>query len=228
MKKFSGILAILALFAISACNSGPKGKKSETGDAMKSASSNADATTYTLITDESVMKWQGAKPTGEHNGTVDFARGFLKVADGELVGGTIMVNMKSIDNVDLRDSPEYHTKLVNHLKSKDFFDVNSYPEALFEIIRVEEIENPETVDGITPTHKITGNLTIKGISKSIAFDAMIESGSEELYAVTPQFVIDRTQWDVNYKSKKIFDNLKDQFINDEVGIIIELNAKERS
>ncbi len=228
MKKLSGILAILALFAISACNSGPKGKKADTGEAMKSGSSDIEAVTYALLPDESVMKWHGAKPTGEHNGTVEFARGFLKVADGELVGGTIMVDMKSIDNDDLRDSPEYHTKLVNHLKSKDFFDVNSYPEALFEIIKVDEVENPETVDGITPTHKISGNLTIKGITKGISFDARIEPGSGTIYAVTPQFVIDRTEWDVNYKSKKIFDNLKDQFINDEVGIIIELNAEDRS
>ncbi|MCF8229612.1 MAG: YceI family protein [Bacteroidales bacterium] len=228
MKKISGLLSIVLLFALASCNSGPKGKKAETGEAHSAKSSKIETITYELNPDVSIMEWYGSKPTGDHYGTVNFARGFLEVADGQLVGGTIMIDMKSIKNEDLKDSPEYQKKLVDHLKSTDFFNVNSYPEALFEIVEVERLENPESQEGVTPTHKIKGNLTIKGITKGITFDAMVNTESGEITAITPQFIIDRTEWDVKYKSKKFFDDLKDQFIHDDIGLTIELKANKRS
>jgi polyisoprenoid-binding protein YceI len=228
MKKFSGLLSILVIILLASCNSGPKGEKAETGDALTPLVTYENTTSYVVDTSKSVMKWIGSNPAGEHNGTVKFMRGFLKVADDQLLAGNVMVDMKSIDDEDLNNNHGLRGKLVKHLKSKDFFDVNSFPEALFQIVSVESLTDAESQGGVKPTHKITGNLTIRGITKSIAFNANIKIKSGKLIAETSQFIIDRTDWDITYKSNKFFDDLKDQFINDEIGLIIELVAKERN
>lgn len=68
------------------------------------------------------------------------------------------------------------------------------------------------------THRVSGNLTIKDISRSIGFPVKVEKQDGKLMAEAPQFLIDRTEWDICFKSKKFFDDLKDQFIHDDIGI----------
>ena len=76
-----------------------------------------------------------------------------------------------------------------------------------------------------PTHTITGNLTLKAITKSISFNSMVSVDGDNFEAQTNQFFIDRSEWAVKYGSRKFFDDLKDKFINDEMGIGIKLVAK---
>ena len=78
------------------------------------------------------------------------------------------------------------------------------------------------------THTITGNLVVKDISKSISFNAKVNEKEGKFQAKTNMFFLDRTEWNVQYKSKKIFSNLKDDFINDEMGIRIKLVAEPQS
>jgi polyisoprenoid-binding protein YceI len=84
-------------------------------------------------------------------------------------------------------------------------------------------ENPS--DEIVPTHRIEGNLTIKGVTKRISFPAQVGISNNVIMAKTPQFTLNRTEWSVNYGSKSIFANLKDNFIHDEMGIKIHLQSK---
>lgn len=67
-------------------------------------------------------------------------------------------------------------------------------------------------------------LSIKGVSKSISFPANVEISDTQIIAKTVQFFIDRTDWDVKYKSKKFLHDLKDKFINDEIGLQITINT----
>lgn len=43
-------------------------------------------------------------------------------------------------------------------------------------------------------------------------------------ATAEPFMIDRTQWDVKFMSKTFFDNLKDDFVNDQVRIELTIGA----
>jgi polyisoprenoid-binding protein YceI len=104
------------------------------------------------------------------------------------------------------------------LNSEDFFNTAAHPDGSFEITKVEDV-----TDG-SATHKITGNLTLKGIAKSVTFPANITINDSGIEAASLDFTIDRAEWDIRYKSNKFFDNLKDDFINDEIGLKIKLTA----
>ncbi len=173
-----------------------------------------------INTQESKINWKGKKPAGEHHGYVKLSEGFLRIDDNIVKGGSFVIDMQTIKDTDLTDSKS-NEKLVNHLKSKDFFDVEKFPTARFDITRVSKLKNnPGDVN--KATHRIEGNLTIKGITKKVSFDASINLLNGRFTASTPEFTINRTEWDVNYQSKSVVAGLKDQFIYDEIALSIEL------
>jgi len=227
MKKYIVFFAasiIATTFA--ACGSG--GSKTESTDAKNVENAEYDKI-YQVAVDGSLLDWEGYKPTGKHHGTIKISSGELMVKDGNLVGGEFVIDMNSIVNIDLEDA-EYNAKLVGHLKSADFFDVPTYPTAKFVITEVKAADstqiNLEKAKGkIVPTHTITGNLTLKATTKSITFNAMVSANGDNFEAQTNQFFIDRSEWAVKYGSRKFFNDLKDKFINDEMGIGIKLLAK---
>ena len=227
MKKIAGLFSIVALLALVAACSGPKGERAETGEAKAKTTSDANADEYFIDTTYSMIYWRGSKPTGEHHGTINIRDGFLKVLDGEIVGGEIHIDMYTIDNLDLKGTDSYD-KLVGHLKSEDFWAVNTYPTSLFQIVEVTEIENPEMIgDTIMPSHRITGNLTMLDKTKSISFNAKVDMENGKIVAETPQFLIDRTNWGIVFKSKSVFENLADNFIHDDIGLVIKMRAAEK-
>jgi len=227
MRRLSFIFALFIVTAsIVSCASG--GDKTKTGDA-KDVAMIEGAVSLDLDLQNSRVEWEGYKPTGKHNGTVDIKSGKLELKDGALVGGSFEIDMNTIKDFDLTD-PEYNAKLVGHLKSADFFEVEKFPSATFVITAATPVDGSKVDKSkergpITPTHAITGNLTIKGITKSITFNALVETKDGMFSAVTNQFFIDRAEFNVQYGSRKFFDNLKDQFINDEMGITLVIKAK---
>ena len=151
------------------------------------------------------VAWNAQKRVGaSHNGTVEINEAALLVEKGEIVGGTIVVDMNTIVNLDLTDEKP-NTMLVNHLKSEDFFSVETYPTATFAISSVTKIEGG--------MYDVTGDMTIKGIENEITFTATIEQDESGLQ-VNGTAVLDRTLWDVRYGSDKFFDNLGDGLIED--------------
>ena len=218
---------ILILFAsaliISSCG-GPSGKKVKSEEAKKEKTE-VSGIEYLANTSTSNINWLGTKSTGEHFGDIKIKSGKLVMNDDVLVGGEFIIDMNTISNEDLEDAT-YNQKLVGHLKSADFFDVEKFPIASFKITEAKILENAEMIDGITPNYNITGNLTLKGITKSITFEAVVDLNDKGVSAFAPQFVIDRSEWDVRYGSRKFFDDLKDKFIYDEMGIDISLNAEK--
>lgn len=221
MKKalllFSATM-VLSLAMVS-CGETPEGEKVEAQDKVETtAPAQATGSTYTLDTESSKIDWVGGKLVGDsHNGYIKLSEGTLDVTDGNLSGGNFVIDMNSITDVDIEDA-EYRQKLEGHLKSGDFFNVEAHPTATFEIAKVEAIEgNPDA------THNITGNLTMKGITKSVVIPASVSMADNSIKATTPQFVIDRTQWEVMYGASAL-GLVKDKIIKDEVALKIELTA----
>ena len=130
--------------------------------------------------------------------------------EGNLSGGNFVIDMNSIDVQDLEG--EYKEKLTGHLKSDDFFDVENHPEAKFEITSVAKAE--------TEGHLlISGNLTLRGVTKNITFDAQINNVTEGNFAATADFNIAREDFGVSYAGKA------DDLISKEINIKIDLIAK---
>ena len=104
-------------------------------------------------------------------------------------------------------------RLEGHLKSEDFFEVETYPTATFNITEVEMEDRNAT---------ITGNMTIKGITKEISFDGEVSETDESVTLMSTVFQINRADFNVKYKSKTFFNDLKDKFVNDEFDLQVTL------
>jgi polyisoprenoid-binding protein YceI len=127
------------------------------------------------------------------------------IENGQLVGGTVEVDMSTIEGDDHRSD----NNLIKHLKDADFFDVTRFPLSTIAITRVESTNDENK--------KVTGNLTIKGITHPVTFPVKMEM-KDGIVKASGKLVIDRTLWDVRYKSGKFFDNLKDQAIADYIPV----------
>lgn len=218
MKNFSKILSLIVVTGLFAACGGPQGEKALTGDAQAVSVMSGDVTLNADL-ETSIIEWEGAKPTGTHNGTIELTEGQLYLDEGNVVGGKFVIDMNSIVVLDLTD-PDMNGKLLGHLKSADFFETETYPTATFEITSVEAVQgNPAA------THNITGNLSMKDVTRSVTFPATVNVSDNGVTATSATFLIDRTQWNVQYGSKTLFANLKDDFINDQMALTITLNAK---
>lgn len=178
----------------------------------------ATVTDLAVNTDASVINWTGSKPAGTHNGTLKLSEGSLKLEGETLTGGEFTIDMTTLDNEDLKGTDGYE-KLLGHLRSADFFNVDSFATATFVITGVQP-----AAEGTEATHSISGNLTIKGITKNITFPATVNVGSGSVKA-NATFAIDRSQWEIRYGSKTFFPDLvADKTISNDIELNIVLVA----
>jgi len=140
--------------------------------------------------------------------------GSLNIAAGKLTGGSFVIDMPSMKNLDL--DAEGSAKIIGHLTSPDFFDIAAFPTSKFVITSVAEVEDKLAV---------TGNLTIKDVTKSITIPAMLMTEGNVTTFKSEKFNVDRADFNVKYASKKFFDNLKDKFINDMIEFSFSVSTK---
>lgn len=213
MKKTLILLSATTLLFAS-CVSNPDGQKAETADATE-ISTSAEGESLAIDTTESSVRWHGKKVTGEHYGQIDITSGNIVVSEeGKLTGGTFVIDLNSIDVQDM-EAGEYRDKLTGHLKSDDFFDVANHPTASFEITEVKE---GATANDLV----ISGNLTIRGITKNITFDAKASEVSPASFVADADFNIAREDWGVNYTGKA------DDLISKEINFKVKLVAKNQA
>jgi polyisoprenoid-binding protein YceI len=201
-------------FSIIACKKSKN--ETEAKDAEEVSQIQSKAIRYVADIDNSTVAWKGFKPAKTHNGTIKISEGYFAFDNGKLSAGNFIIEMKTIKDLDLEDT-EYNTKLTNHLKSADFFDVENHAFSVFTITGVDEEVG---------MFMIRGNLTIKGIKKNIQFPATITVNEDEVTFKSEPFTIDRTEWDVKYNSGKFFQDLKDKLIKDEIELVVKIAAKK--
>lgn len=174
-----------------------------------SAGSLGAQTTHSVNPAKSSLKWLAKKVTGQHDGTVNVKSGSLTVNGDQITAGNFVLDMTTIKVLDIKDA-ETNGKLVGHLNSDDFFSVANHKEANFKITSVKAKAGK---DGTT--HEITGDLTIKGITKSITFPAKVVLQKTGFIA-TAKFTINRTWWDIKYGSSSFIEGLGDKAIYDDI------------
>lgn len=147
----------------------------------------------------------GAKITGKHDVVFQDFSGNVKV-DGEAVTGldvTVQVASLTTDS----------EKLVAHLKSEDFFAADQHPTATFTSTEVKPLTG--AADG--STHEVSGDLTLRGVTKRVTFPAKL--------TVTPGEVTGKAEFAINRKDFKIeYPGKPDDLIQDNVVLTIELAA----
>lgn len=217
MKSITLFSLLALVFALVACG-GPEGEKVTSGEAEVEASSTMASASYMVDATASVINWEGSKLVGGgHTGTIKIKEGQLVVADNKIVGGKFAIDMASLTNADLEG--DMKAKLEGHLKSDDFFAVETFPEATFVITSLAVVEGNPAV-----SHNITGNLTMRDSTRSITIPAMVSMDGNSIKATSTNFVIDRTEWNVKYGSGSIAGIAQDNIINDNVGLKINLVA----
>lgn len=170
--------------------------------------------TVAFDTKASKVNWKGTKVTGEHVGTINVKNGNLIVANGELKGGEISIDMNSIETTDL--SGEWKAKLDGHLKNEDFFNTSKFKTANFKVTKVEKKSKD--------TFKVTGDLKIKDTTKPVTTELKLIQNDGK-YHLKGTLTFDRTNYDIKYGSGKFFDNLGDKMIHDKVELKLDLASK---
>lgn len=198
MKKLSFLLVLSAMLGLSFTNPA------------------SEIVTMSVDTEESYITWRAYKVTGKHYGTVKLKSGNLEYTDGMLSGGTFVMDMTSLTVDDLEGNMA--DKLRGHLKSDDFFSVDKHPTATFEITKVASRGKPGD-------YRITGNLTIKDYTNEIRFNAMMNE-QDNMANGTAKITLDRTNYDIRYRSGTFFQNLGDKTIYDEFDLEVNLVATQ--
>ncbi len=207
------MVAVLAV-AIVGCK---KAKEANTSDAEAATVAESTSEKFIANVGESTIEWKGFKPTGSHTGTINLESGVFTTNDGKIHSGTFLIDMKSIKVTDIPETEKGNANLVGHLSSADFFDVEKFPGAAFEVTGLED------TDGKT---MLSGNLSLKGVKNNITFPVSVSEDGDNLTLASEAFTIDRSKWNVQYGSKSFFDNLGDKFINDDIELKITVKAKK--
>lgn len=241
MTKTYLFLLSLPYFIIS-CTNKPSGNESVAGDPLENTADINTGTKYFIDPASSVVTWIGSRPVKQHNGTIGISEGFLVSNDSSLIAGEILIDLPTLDIKDLKKDSESYEKLKNHLMSEDFFLADSFPTARFELVSLlpydslsraadkEEFESDNAPALLSefmvkePTHNVTGNLTMRGTTKSITFPAEIYFRNNKVFAEA-KFNIDRTDWNVKYDDESsVLDKAKDKFIYNTVNVGFSLQA----
>ena len=177
------------------------------------------ADTLQVDMENSQIKWIGRKVTGEHSGTLNLSGGWVVLDKNSINSGKFIFDMASISNTDI-ESPEWKQKLEDHLKSEDFFHTDSFPHAILEIKGRQSliIENSKKSD------QILADLTIRGITHEIKFPFDLTQ-SQNNFTAEGSVDIDRTLYNINYKSGKFFDELGDKLIYDNFTVQFMVQTK---
>ncbi|HLP14452.1 MAG TPA: sodium-translocating pyrophosphatase [Flavobacteriales bacterium] len=172
---------------------------------------------FIVNSEESTLIWEAKKTGGGHNGKVKIIEGKIEVNEGRLSGGHFTLDMTTITSDDLTDT-SMSGKFIGHILGRDFFNTDTFKIA--ELIITSANFTPETNN-----YWVTGDLTIKGITKQIIFPATFKIENGELTGEAA-FDIDRTRWGINYNSKTILGATADKFIYDDISFKVNIKAKK--
>jgi polyisoprenoid-binding protein YceI len=206
-------LALISAFLLS-CH-GPEKQENNPAPVNALSFHPGDEKYAVVNTKESVVTWKGSMLMGanSHTGYVYVSKGELLIEKDQVKGGIVEVDMNTIED----DNHQSDNNLIKHLKDPDFFDVKKFPFSTIAITNVASINEANK--------NITGDLTIKGITHPVSFPAQLEM-KDGVVKANGRLVIDRTAWDVRYKSRKFYALLADQTMSDSIEFRIRIVAKK--
>ena len=176
-------------------------------------------TRYPVDVKTSTITWEGTKVTGAHNGDIQVSNGLITVTDGLISAATVIIDMTTINTLDLDGGAK--ESLDGHLSSDDFFGVESFPTAQFELLNLNPLRGGENGANFTAS----GKVTIKGRTDEVSFPVKVDM-TDDGATISGDMVLDRSKFDVQFRSKSFFDikDLGDKLIYDEFTIGFTLVA----
>lgn len=157
---------------------------------------------------KSSVGFTGAKVTDSHDGTFETFTGTIQLDPADFTKSSVSV---TIQMGSLKTEP---ADFQTHLLSDDFFDAENIPTSTFETTSI-------AAGGEGGTHTITGNLTLRGETRSITFPANVEITDSEVHA-RAEFSINRKDFGIVYAG------MADDLIRDGVVIRFDVRAPRQS
>ncbi|MFH6995022.1 YceI family protein [Flavobacterium sp. FlaQc-48] len=170
---------------------------------------------FEIVGTKSQIDWTGRKVTGAHNGTIGIKEGYFIFKEGKITGGSVVINTASIKILDVTD-PATNDQFAGHLASDDFFAIEKFPTATFDVLSVKERSNTN--------YGLEGNLTIKDITHLVSFEAAIAHHKNAI-TLTGKLVIDRTKFDIKFRSGNFFKDLGDTLIYNDFDLDFNITAE---
>ncbi len=205
-------------------------KKSETDSTVTKEQQEVAAQSgaqYQADSATSVVKWNATHKGGmaPRYGTLSLQNGTVSVENGAVTGGefTIDLNSLKVDPASVTEADKKPEDLAGHLKSADFFDVEKYPTAKFEITSVapfDAAKDQSKLEGAT--NIVSGNLTLKDKTINVTFPANI-TVTDAALELAANFTVDRSAWNLTYGAEG---DPKDWAISKDIDIALDLKAKK--
>jgi polyisoprenoid-binding protein YceI len=179
--------------------------------------------TYDVAPDKSQFTWTGSKEIGDsHTGSIKVSGGTVTVEASEIKAAELTIDMTSIVNTDVKDAT-YNKKLVEHLKSDDFFKVDAFKTATFKATKPAKIEGGKAV--------LAGQLQIRGKTADVVINLADVKVADKEAMASGKMTFDRTKFDVKYNSASfpdLFKVAKDKIIKNDVALDFKLVANKSS
>lgn len=176
---------------------------------------------YRIDPENSRLEWIGRNLSNRHFGRIDIQEGDLVISGGRLSAGSIVLDMNTISNMDLQD-PAWRDMLITHLKSDDFFGVERFPVASLTLTGWEEQEGGSSE---APIGLATGDLAIRDVTRRVSFPAIVAPQPDGSIKAHAAFDIDRTLWNVNYGSCRLFERLGMHLVHDLISLELFVVAR---
>ena len=175
--------------------------------------------TYSTLGDHNHVDWQAwhLGKTGERSGSVMLKDAEVSVNEGMLAGGKFVLDIAGLTVTNFGEDTAQNEKLRGHLTSGDFFLTDSFPTATFEITSVDTMSGDFNA-------KVSGNLTIKGISKNITFNAKVEIAEDAVSVSSETFEVNREDWGLTYNAEGTAGVPVDYLIANEIAFTIHANV----
>lgn len=210
------VFTVLCAIAVVSC-----GKDKPITSETQEVTTTKQGDVYAVDTLNSKVEWKGYKlfqsENTNHFGTIKFESGDVTVKDGQLESGKFVADMNSLENVDLKDNAEQKAKLEGHLKNQDFFEVEKFPTASYEITKVTAAPTAGDYNTV-----LDGNLTIKGVTKPMQFNANVAVKEGEVSIATEPKDINREDFGVKFQMP-----VANGVIKNEVNLQVFIKALEK-
>lgn len=207
MKRTSLILSIVFIALAALSQSGAGAKNMTFSDRFANAAAAGESGMYSFDKPHSFIGFKV-----KHNGLIEVP-GFFRDFTGT-------VNYDAKDSA--KSTVEFTAKATsvdtgvaardNHLRTKDFFEVETFPDITFKSTKVEQKGK---------VWSVTGDFTMKGITKTISFAFNItgflpatERGGARM-GITAETKINRRDYGVNYPNT---------VVSDEISVTLQIEA----
>jgi hypothetical protein len=149
----------------------------------------------------SSIHWKGTGLGGRaaREGTMHIGNGMFVVRHEQLTSGSVTFDMRQLDGA---------------LKGEAFFDVAHHPSASFSSTGMTRVGQSRW--------QVSGNLTLRGVTRPIAFDADVRWEELGHMIATSSFTIDRTQWGIGSDAR-----IADGIVAQAIQLSITLDAQRK-